>query len=82
MKTRDLFQYIFGSVLVVSILILLLVVFTTELPEGNKEVAYLVIGSLVAKFGDVIAYFYNSSKGSADKTEIISKLPPINDSGC
>lgn len=29
------------------------------------------------KFGDVVAYFFNSTKGSAEKTDIISKLPPV-----
>jgi hypothetical protein len=48
-----------------------------SLPTENKEIGYMVIGALVMKFGDVVAYFFNSTKGSSEKTEIISKLPSI-----
>jgi len=34
---------------------------------------YILLGALVAKFGDVVSYFYGSSKGSSDKTEIMEK---------
>lgn len=73
MKTKDIFQYSLGALIVISILVLVYVVFTIQLPNGNKDVALMIIGALVAKFGDVVAYFYNSSKGSADKTDIIAK---------
>lgn len=78
-RAKDVFQYALGALIVISILVLVYVVFTVELPDKNKDVALMIIGALVAKFGDVVAYFYNSSKGSADKTEIISKLPPLPD---
>ncbi len=77
MKAKDIFQYSLGALIVIAILLLVYVVFTVELPPANKDVALIVIGALVAKFGDVVAYFYNSSKGSAEKTEIISKMPPV-----
>ena len=77
MKTKDIFQYALGALIVISIMVLIYVVFTVELPPANKDVALIVIGALVAKFGDVVAYFYNSSKGSAEKTEIIAKSQPV-----
>jgi hypothetical protein len=42
------------------------------MPEKNKDIGLLVVGALVAKFSDVVSYFFGSSKGSADKTEIIN----------
>jgi hypothetical protein len=72
MKTKDKFQYGLGVVIVLAVMALLLVVFLKPLPVANHDIALLVIGALVAKFGDVVAYFYNSSKGSADKTDIIA----------
>ena len=74
---KDIFQYTLAVVIVVTILMLLRQVFRTEIPSGNKDIALLIIGAMVAKFGDVVAYFFNSSKGSAEKTDIISKLPPL-----
>ena len=43
----------------------------------NKEIGLMLIGVLTAKFSDVIAYFFNSTKGSQEKTDIISRLPAI-----
>jgi len=74
---KDLFQYCLAVVIVITILVILNKVFNTEIPSGNKDIGLLIIGALVAKFGDVVAYFFNSTKGSAEKTEIISKLPPM-----
>jgi len=74
---KDLFQYCLAVVIVITILVILNKVFNTEIPSGNKDIGLLIIGALVAKFGDVVAYFFNSTKGSVEKTEIISKLPPM-----
>lgn len=77
MKTKDIFQYSLAALIVIIVVCLLFVVFSKELPSGNKDIALMVIGALVAKFGDVVAYFFNSSKSSQEKTDIISKLPPL-----
>lgn len=77
MKTKDIFQYALAALIVIVVVVLIYVVFTVELPPANKDVALLIIGALVAKFGDVVAYFFNSSKGSAEKTEIIAKSQPV-----
>lgn len=73
MKTKEIYMYGLGALIVIGFFVLLVIVFRTEMPERNKEVGLLVIGALVAKFSDVVAYFFGSSKGSADKTEIINK---------
>jgi len=49
------------------------VVFIKSLPPENKDIAYMVIGALVMKFGDVVGYFFNSSKSSANKDETINQ---------
>jgi len=71
MKPKEIFQYALGALIVVAILVLIYVVFRVALPNANKDVALLVIGALVAKFGDVVNYFYGSFKGSADKIDIL-----------
>jgi hypothetical protein len=73
MKTKEIYMYALGALVVAGFFFILFVIFKNILPDSNKEIAYLVIGALVAKFGDVVNYFYGSSKGSADKTEIITK---------
>jgi CDP-diglyceride synthetase len=70
---KEVYMYALGALVVVGFFFILFIIFRAALPEGNKEIAYLVIGALVAKFGDVVNYFFGSSKGSADKTEMMNK---------
>lgn len=60
-----------GALLVVGFFTVVIVVFKTEMPQANKDIGLLVIGALVAKFGDVVSYFFGSSKGSSDKNEYL-----------
>lgn len=38
-----------------------------EIPEGSREISYILLGTLGAKFGDIVAYWVGSSSGSASK---------------
>ena len=64
MKTKDIFQYALAALIVIVVVILIYVVFRVPLPPQNKDIALMVIGALVMKFGDVVAYFFNSSKSA------------------
>lgn len=71
MKAKEIYMYALGALIVIGFFVILLVIFRKVMPIENKEIGLLVIGALVAKFGDVVNYFFGSSKGSADKTEIM-----------
>lgn len=43
----------------------------TDIPQG----AFILFGSLSTGFGQVLAYFFGSSKGSADKTALLAGTP-------
>jgi len=75
MKTnlKEIYMYALGALIVIGFFFVLYVVFVAEMPQSNKELGLLVIGALVAKFGDVVNYFFGSSKGSSDKNEMIKK---------
>jgi len=45
--------------------------FTMDIPEGNREIAYLLFGTLLAKWGDSIAYWVGTTRSSAEKTKLI-----------
>lgn len=77
MKTRELYMYILGGLIVTGFFATLYIVFKIEMPAQNKDIALILLGVLGAKFGDVIAYFYGSSKGSSDKTEMINRNKPV-----
>lgn len=70
-KTKEVFMCALGALLVVGFFTVVIVVFKTEMPQANKDIGLLVIGALVAKFGDVVSYFFGSSKGSSDKNEYL-----------
>ena len=73
-KTNEkVYMYILGAIIVIGFFSIIAIVFKLEMPQSNKDLGLIVIGALVAKFGDVVGYFYGSSKGSADKTELINK---------
>lgn len=79
MKLKDIFQYCLAVVVMVGFLTLIFLLFNKSIPAENKDVAYVAVGTLGTAFGLVLNYFFGSTKGSAEKTEIISKLPPVQD---
>lgn len=42
-------------------------IFDTPIPEQNKEIAYMLFGALLAKWGDSIAYWVGTTRSSAEK---------------
>ena len=73
MKAKDLFMYILGGLIVAAFFCLLALLVFNGIPEQNESLLNIAIGSLLAGFSTVVAYFYGSSKGSSDKTEMINK---------
>lgn len=68
-KVRDVFMYVLGALIVVGVFMMIALVMVYR-PE-MKDVINITVGSLLAAFGLVVGYFYGSSKGSADKTEMM-----------
>jgi len=73
MKIKDIFQYVLGALIVIGFFILLYLLVTSEVPEKNKDLLNLVVGALIGSFATIVGYFYGSSKGSQEKTEIMAK---------
>jgi hypothetical protein len=73
MKAKDIFQYALGTIIVVCFFILLYLLLKKEVPEVNSGLLNLIIGALLGSFSTVVQYYYGSSKGSADKDEILRK---------
>jgi heme O synthase-like polyprenyltransferase len=72
MKTsKDNFQYILGALVVAGFFILLMALVYTPIPDKNNDLLSLVVGALIGSFATVVGYFFGSSKGSADKNELL-----------
>ena len=72
MKLNKIAMYILGVLIVVGFFALLVLLLFKPIPENNSEVLYLAIGSLLSSFSMVVGYFYGSSAGSAQKTELMN----------
>lgn len=73
MSAKDIFQYVLGTVVVITFIILLWFLFKKEIPQTNMNLLSLIIGALIGSFTTVVQYFFGSSKGSAEKSEILRK---------
>jgi len=47
--------------------------FKFNIPEENSEIAYLLFGTLLAKWGDSIAYWIGTTRSSAEKDRRLAK---------
>ena len=73
MKEKYIFQYILGGLIVAGFFTLLIALVKAEVPEINKDLLNLTVGALIGSFATVVGYFFGSSKGSAEKTELINQ---------
>jgi hypothetical protein len=73
---RELGLYVMGALIVLAISYITLRLFSGDMPTGNRDAIMLVIGYMMNWGGTVVQYFFGSSKGSADKTEQMSKTTP------
>ena len=55
-------------------LIFLLTTKYINITGEDKELLYILIGTLAAKFSDVFAYYFGSSSSSRKKDDIINKI--------
>ena len=75
MKAKDIFLYGLGIVIVFGFFGVLI---TLIIYDKYPEQVSLVVGALIGAFLTVVNYNYSSTKGSAEKTEMIynsTKLP-------
>lgn len=73
MKTEKKLQYVFAAIVLICIFSLLALLIFKPIPEINKDTANILIGALAASFISIIQYYFGSSKGSADKQEMLNR---------
>ena len=66
--------YVLATVIVVGFFIMVgvLIFKSTVIPQGSREIAFILLGTLSSSFAGVVQYFFGSSKGSADKTKLMA----------
>jgi hypothetical protein len=74
---RDINQYILGWTIVFGFFSLTALLIFHELPKDQNGVVFMLFGALAAGFGTVIGYYFGSSKGSSEKTDLLVKAEAI-----
>lgn len=70
---KEVYMYLLGALIVAGFFLLLYLLVYQAVPELNKDILNIVVGALIGMAGNVVNYFFGSSKGSADKTELLKK---------
>ena len=73
-NVKDLYMYILGGLISIGFFFVLVLLIYKPMPADNRDIFYLIVGALISFEGVIINYFYGSSRGSAEKSEIIKNL--------
>ena len=75
MKTlwQQIFQYALAALVAVGLYWLSYLLIMKAAPEANKDALLILLGVVAAAFSNVVGYFFGSSKGSADKNDMLKK---------
>ena len=64
---------IMSALITIGFFVMLYLVIRKEIPEGSRDLANIMLGSLGTSFTAVVAYWVGSSAGSAQKTAALEK---------
>ena len=77
-STKEIYMYSLGALFILGYFALIGTILIKAIPSENKEIALMLFGTLTSGVALILGYFYGSSKGSADKNDLIRKneTPP------
>jgi hypothetical protein len=70
-KAKDIFMYALGALISICFFVVLALLIFKPIPSENRDVFYLILGSLIGLESTIVNYFYGSSRGSAEKSELL-----------
>ncbi len=73
-QTQDYTPRVLALGLTVSFLAVLVALMFVDVPQGSREVLYILAGALASAYMAVITYYFGSSSGSSVKNEMLKKL--------
>jgi len=71
-KGKEIFMYSLAAVVVLSVFATVAMLVFADTPTQNSKIVYMALGQELILAGIVVNYFFGSSKGSADKNEMIN----------
>lgn len=73
MKYKEIFQFILGGLIVAGFFALLILLVLSAVPNENKDLLNLVVGTLIGSFSGIVSYFFGSSLGSSKKDQLLNE---------
>ena len=67
-------MWILGILIILGFFGTLAILFLYKVPAENQHLLDISLGTLLSSFSMIVGYFYGSSKGSADKNDMINNL--------
>lgn len=70
---KEIYQYVLGAIVILSFfgVLVFMIVEAEQLKGNDNQVLYAMVGTLGSVAVMVASYFFGSSKGSADKNEML-----------
>jgi hypothetical protein len=73
MKTSEKFMYALGAIIVIGFFSIIVIMLKFPVPDNNSDELNIALGALIGAFTGVTGYFYGSSAGSKQKTEMLNQ---------
>lgn len=76
-ETKDLTPKILAYAITAGFFGMLLAMMFNAIPDANRDILNIMLGALGSTWASVTAYFFGSTKGSAEKTRLIAAGAPV-----
>lgn len=76
-RKHDRTAYMLSMLLTLGYFGLLFAAFTLHIPEESQRIVDMMIGNYTIVWTGSMAYFFNTTAGSAKKTDLIAKSGPV-----
>lgn len=74
---KDVFMYSLAVILVACTIGVVCLLVYVPIPKENHDAIMLIVGAVLGWGGTTVNFFYGSSKGSAEKSELLAKANPV-----
>ena len=71
---KNMARNIVGFVVMAMAVAIIALLFRIEIPEGNRDIALVILGVAIGWAGNVVAFHFGSSEGSKSKSEQIENM--------
>lgn len=68
------FSYYLAAITILLTFTLLILLYYVEIPKGNERIVDMALGSFIGAAMSIFVFFFGSTKGSKDKTEMMNKI--------